>query len=127
MGLILKDRSFALKRAELSAAIPDPYWSRKYNPTGDASLFWSLDVEAECETDGEMWGPLVYHENLHFPIRRWMEAVGQVVEWSDRSDEETGEPNGGFYVVEHGDIPRARLCFVKRDGTRLPVRVERRL
>src|SRR5262249_37716919 len=44
--------------------------------------------------------------------------VGQVIEWSDRYDEESGEPNGGVYVFEHGDIPRARLCFVKRDGTK---------
>ena len=28
MGLILKDKTFALKSAKLSAAIPDPYWSR---------------------------------------------------------------------------------------------------
>jgi hypothetical protein len=118
MRLILKDRSFALERAELSAAIPDPYWSRKYNPTGDARLFWSLDVEAERETDGEMWGPRIYHQNLDFPIRRWMEVVGQVVEWSDHYDGESGEPNGGFYVIEHGGIHRARLCFVKRDGTK---------
>jgi hypothetical protein len=116
MRLILKDRSFALERAELSAAIPDPYWSRKYNPTGDARLFWSLDVEAKCVPDGEMWRPRVYHQNLRFPIRQWTEVVGQEVEWSARYDERSGEPNGGFYVLEHGDIPRARLRFVERDG-----------
>lgn len=116
MRLILKDKTFALKRAELSAAIPDPYWSRKYNPTGDARLFWSLDLEAQHETDGEMWGPRLYHENLHFPIRQWRDVVGQVVEWSERYEEESGEPNGGFYVLEHGAIPRARLRFSEREG-----------
>ena len=116
MGLTLRDKAFTLKSAKLSAAIPDPYWSRKYNPTGDARLFWSLDVAAERETDGEMWGPQIYHQNLHFPIRRWMDVVGQVVEWSSRYEEESGEPNGGFYVFEHGDIPRARLRFAERNG-----------
>lgn len=107
-----------LESTRLSAAIPDPYWSHTYDPNGDARLFWSLDVDAECEAEGEMWGPRVYHENLHFPIRRWMEVAGQVVEWSEQYDEESGEPNGGFYVLEHGDIPRARLSFFERDGTR---------
>jgi hypothetical protein len=116
MGLLLKAKAFDLKSARLSAAIPDPYWIRKYNPTGDARLFWSLEVQAERETGGEMWGPRAYHENLYFPIRRWMDVAGQVVEWSERYEEESGEPNGGFYVVEHGDIPRARLRFLERDG-----------
>jgi len=66
------------------------------------------------EPAGEMWEPYAYHQNLHFPIRRWRDVTGQVVEWSERYDDESGEPNGGFYVVEHGDIPRARLRFVER-------------
>lgn len=117
MRLTLRNKTFALKSAKLSAAIPDPYWSHTYNPNGDARLFWSLDVAAEREPAGEMWGPLVYHENLHFPIRRWVEVAGQLVAWSERCDEESGEPNGGFYVLEHGDIPRARLSFFERDCT----------
>ena len=117
MGLTLKDKTFTLKSAKLSAAIPDPYWIRQYNPTGDARLFWSLDVEAEREPSGEMWGPHAYHQNLHFPIRRWLDVAGQVVEWSERYEEESGEPNGGFYLVEHGDIPHACLRFLERDGT----------
>ena len=118
MRFTLRSKTFAVKSAELSAAIPDPYWSRTYNPKGDPRLFWSLDVEAERETEGEMWRPRVYHENLQFRIRRWLEMAGRVVEWSERYDEESGEPNGGFYVVEHGDIPHARLSFFERDGTR---------
>ena len=117
MRLTVRNKTFALKSAELSAAIPDPYWSRTYNPSSDVRLFWLLDVEADRETAGEMWAPRAYHENLHFPIRRWMEVAGQVVEWSERYEEESGEPNGGFYVMEHGDIPRARLNFPERNGT----------
>jgi hypothetical protein len=116
MGLILKDKTLVLKSAKLSAAIPDPYWSRMYNPAGAARLFWSLDVQAERETDGDMWRPRAYHDNLHFPIRRWMDVAGQLVEWSARYDEESGEPNGGFYVLEHGDISRACLRLLERNG-----------
>jgi hypothetical protein len=116
MRLTLKDKTFALQSARLSATIPDPYWERMYTPTGDARLFWSLEVVAEQGTGGEIWGPRVYHENLHFPIRRWMDVVGQAVEWSEPYEEESGEPNGGFYVVEHGDIPSAHLRFTERDG-----------
>jgi hypothetical protein len=118
MRLALRNKMFNLKSATLSAAIPDPYWSRTYNPQGDARLFWSLEVDADREAEEEMWGPRAYHENLHFSIYRWMEVAGQVVEWSERYDEESGEPNGGFYVLEHGDIPRARLSFLERVGTR---------
>jgi hypothetical protein len=117
MKLTLRDKTFALKCAKLSGAIPDPYWSRTYDPSGDARLFWSLDVDAERETAGEMWGPRAYHQNLHFPIRRWMDVAGQVVEWSERYEEVSGEPNGGFYVMEHGDIPSARLSFLEWNGT----------
>lgn len=119
MGLILKDRSFVIERATVSATIPDPYWSRKYNPGGDPRLFWCLDVKAKPEDhDGEILEVLVYHENLHFPIRRWTEVAGQLVEWSAPYDEDSGEPNGGFYVFEHAAIHRARLRFGERDGVR---------
>jgi hypothetical protein len=117
MKLILRNKTFAIKSAKLAAAIPDPYWVRTYHPNGDDRLFWSLDVATEREAEGDMWGPRVYHENLHFPIRRWIEVANQVVDWAERYDEESGEPNGGFYVVEHGDIPRARMSFFERDGT----------
>ena len=118
MFLVLKDKMFAIKSAEISAAIPDPYWLRTYHPAGDARLFWSLDVEAEQKTGGEMWEPRAYHENLHFPIRRWKDVVGQAAEWSEPYDEEANEHNGGFYVFEHGDISRARLRFPERDGVK---------
>lgn len=118
MAITLKNRSFEIQSATLSAAVPDPYWCRKYDPTGDPRLFWMLHVRATRETDGEFWEPRVYHENLHFPIRRWMDVVGQTVEWSGPYDDESGQPNGGFYVLEHGDIARARLCFAERDGAR---------
>ena len=119
MGLILRNKTFALESAKLSAAIPDPYWSLKYNPIGDPRLFWSLNVNAEKETNGDWWWrPRVYHENLHFPIRRWMDVVGQVVEWSESYEDEFGEANGGFYVCEHGDIPHACLRFLEREGAK---------
>lgn len=114
MKFTLKDKTFAIKSATLSAAIPDPYWSAKYNPSGDARLFWSLEVICEAgedDDDGEMWEPRIYHEDLHFPIRRWMNVAGQTVEWS--------KPAGGIYVFEHERISRARLRFLERDGARI--------
>ncbi|HEV2708506.1 MAG TPA: hypothetical protein VGV59_21510 [Pyrinomonadaceae bacterium] len=116
MQLILKNKTFALKSATLSATVPDPYWLRKYHPKGDARLFWSLDVEAAPESGDDGWEPRASHENLHFPIWRWMEVSGQVVEWSEPHDEESGELNGWFYVFEHEEIPRARLRFMERSG-----------
>jgi len=112
MRFILKDKKFAIESATLSAAIPDPYWSAKYNPSGDARLFWSLEVICGTgeDDDGEMWEPRIYHEDLHFPIRRWMNVAGQAVEWS--------EPSGGIYVVEHENISRGCLRLLEREGAR---------
>ncbi|MFL6228129.1 MAG: hypothetical protein ACJ741_05060 [Pyrinomonadaceae bacterium] len=116
MVLILKDKTFAIKSARLSATILDPYWLRRYHPAGDPRLFWSLEVEAEQETGGEMWEPRASSDNLHFPVRRWVDVVGQVAEWSEPHDEEWGELNGVFYVFGHENISRARLNFPERNG-----------
>ena len=118
MWITLKDRRFPIGRAELSAHIPDPYWSAKYNPTGEVRLFWYFELKGERVAGEEMWEPLVYHQNLHFPIRRWIDVAGQVVEWSTAVDDESGEPNGSFYVLEHEAISRGRICFFERDGLR---------
>jgi hypothetical protein len=118
MWIILKDARFPIGRAELSAAIPDPYWSAKYNPSGDPRLVRHFRVTGERVDGQELWEPLVYHQNLHFPVRRWPEVAGQVVEWFTAVDDESGEPNGAFYVLEHEAISRGRLCFFERDGGR---------
>jgi len=118
MWITLKHRRFPIGRAELSAAIPDPYWSAKYNPSGDTRLSWYLELKGERVDREEMWEPLVYHQNLHFPIQRWIEVAGQVVEWFTPVDDESGEPNGAFYVCEHEAISRGRIRFFERDGLR---------
>jgi hypothetical protein len=118
MKLTLRNKTFTIITAKLSAMMPDPYWTRTYNPNGNNRLFWSLHISAENKTEADIQWPGIYHENLHFPIRSWKDVAGQVVEWSERYDQESGEPNGGFYVFEHADIPRARLEFVERDVNR---------
>jgi hypothetical protein len=118
MWITLKDARFPIGRAELSAAIPDPYWSAKYNRSGDPRLAWHFEVKGERVDGQDLWEPLVYHQNLHFPVRRWPEVAGQVVEWSTTVDDESGEPNGAFYVLEHEAISQGRLCFFERDTVR---------
>jgi hypothetical protein len=120
--LTLKDRVFEIERAEISAIVPDPYWSKKYNPGGDTRLFWMLHIFAKDRVfDGMVWRPNIRHEGLHFPTRRWAEIVSQIVEWNSPWDESTGQPNGGFYVFGHEDISRAVLRFDDRDRTKFRV------
>jgi hypothetical protein len=119
MILRLKDKSFPVKLATLSAVIPDPYWSQKYDPDGYAGLSWSLCIETERDSTNEIWGARAYHETLRYSVRRWIEVAGQVVDWSEPFDAESGEPNGGFYVFEHADISRGRLAFLERSGARM--------
>ena len=54
---------------------------------------------------------------MRFPIRRWVDVVGQTVEWAGPYDEKAGVPNGSFYLDEHERISRARLRFTERDRT----------
>ena len=119
MEFILKDKPFAIERAELSATVPDPYWLRKYHPTGDSRLFWCLEVEAEGEVDEDVLTPFAAVEEMRFPIRRWTDLAGQFIEWSGPADEKAGVPNGRFYLEDHGRISRARLRFTEQDGVRL--------
>jgi hypothetical protein len=124
MQITLKDRQFVIDRAELSAAISDPYWSEKYNPTGDRRLTWFLEIAGTPVPGNDMWEVLVYKNNLHFPIRHWKDVARQVVEWTEVVDDEFGEPNGNVYMLEHEGISHARLRFGERDGIRFRVEWE---
>lgn len=118
MEFILKDKPFAIKSAELFATIPNPHWVRKHDPANDPRPFFSLEVwiEGELGTDTEARASA---EEMHFPIRRWTDVVGQTVEWSRRPDQKTGGPYGNFYLGVHDSISRARLRFTEKDGLRV--------
>ena len=117
MEFILKDEPFAIKSAELSASVLNPHWLRKYHPAGDPRVLWFLEVWAEGELDGEVCSARASAEEMRFPIRRWVDVVGQAVEWAGPYDEKAGGPYGVFYLEEHEKIGRARLRFTERDGT----------
>jgi hypothetical protein len=121
----LKDLHFSIDSAEIIASIMDPYWNKQYNQSHEIQLNWSLDIETRDKTiKGEIWAPHIYHETLHFPIRRWKDLSGQTVSWDSPFDEKTGEANGGFYVFEHEDISQATMIIAQRKGTRFKVQWE---
>ena len=116
-ALALKNLVFGIAGATLSGAMPDPYWSRKYDRGGDATLRWSLEVDTRGQIlNDESWAPHVYHHTLRFPVRHWIHIQGQSVAWNFPFDARTGQPNGGFYVFEHANISRASLRFIERRG-----------
>jgi hypothetical protein len=122
MHLLLKDRRFAIARARLSGYINDPYWCDTFNRGKDKELFWAINIEARSqEFDDEMWAPSIYHESLRFPVRNWQALEGQSLTWDSPFDQETGELNGGFYVVEHEAISRATLSIRGRHGKRFHI------
>ncbi len=119
MSLILKDLVFEIDEATLCGGVPDPYWMGEYHPGGDPRLGWMLDILLKPkEVEDSDWEPRVYHDSLHFPVRKWVEIAGQVVEWESAFDE-NGEPNGCFYVFQHEDISRSRLEFLDRKHARI--------
>jgi hypothetical protein len=116
--LKLRNLTFPIAEATITATLVDPHWAAKYAPDGDHRLFWSLDVQAApLKVQREMWEPRIYHETMHFDIRSWKKLEGQSLQWSKSFDERSGEPNGGFYVFEHGDITRADLRIGARSST----------
>jgi|SRR5215510_14104776 len=118
-ALALKNLVFELAGATLSGAIPDPYWSRKYDRGGDVTLRWSLEVGTKRQIlNNEAWEPHVYHHTLRLPVRRWIHIQGQSVAWNVPFDARTGQPNGGCYVFEHANISKASLHFIERLGVR---------
>lgn len=122
MEFILKGKPFAVTSAELFATIPAPprrrwYRPRRYRPADDPRPFWSLEVWAEVEFAGVEDEARASAEEMRFPVRRWVDVVGQTAEWAGPYDEAAGGPYGGFYFQEHERIGRARLRFTGRDGT----------
>lgn len=117
MNLTIKDLVFDIESATLGAALVDPYWSRKYDPGGDTTLHWALDVATRDQiVDGMTWAPQVSHDWLRFSVRRWIDIQGQSIAWDVPFDGRTGKPNGSFCVFEHAEISRASLRFVERAG-----------
>ena len=115
--LQLADLHFEIRSAVLQASISDPYWCDTYNKGDQKELSWGIDVHTkETDLDGDRWAPYVYHQSLKYPIRHWMELAHQKVVWDAPYDEESGVPNGGFYVWEHGSINKGELRILDRDG-----------
>lgn len=117
MKFILKDKTFDIRSAELSATIPDPCWVRRYDPADDPRPYWSLEVWVEGELNGLVEEARATAEEMRFQIRRWTDVAGQTVEWAGPYDKKAGRPYGLFYLGEHEMIGRARLRFTERDGT----------
>jgi hypothetical protein len=55
------------------------------------------------------------------PISAWRSLEGQQVVWHAPHDVKTGEPNGGFYVFGHGDIPKGCIRIGLREGSNFKV------
>lgn len=122
MGFILNGKPFAIKSAELFATIHAPdrrrkYWPRRNRTAGDPRIFWSLEVWAAGEIDGAETDARVMAEEMHFPVRRWIDLAERTVEWAGRPGEKAdGRPYGCFYLEEHDMIDHARLRIAERDG-----------
>src|SRR5947209_460751 len=129
-SLILRDLKFAACVGSLCAIIPDPVDLREHvkrcKSVLSADFYWRLNVrmrerKVQMKGDGEIieafLEPTIYHDHLVLPnTARWPDLVGRTIRWNCPADINTGIPNGGFYVWEHGSIPVARLNFVERKG-----------
>ncbi|WP_157069100.1 hypothetical protein [Sandaracinus amylolyticus] len=110
--LTLGPLTFEIAEASISAQLDDPYWMTKYAPErAPPRVLWFVEVHAKpLVHDGEHWAPAASHA-FHSAIRSWRELGEVRLAWTSRFDEETGEPNGNFYVFEHRDIPEASLSI----------------
>jgi hypothetical protein len=114
---VLKDLRFEVENATLLGHVYDPY---PYE--GNWTLCWSINISMkERDVDGEIWCPRLYHDSFRLAVRRWFDVSEQPLVWDAAFNSTTGEPNGGLYVFEHGDIPQATLRFLERNGRNLKV------
>ena len=119
MTFTIRRLRFDVAEAGIRCTIGDPHWLATYGGGGDVRPVWALSCQAsEKRVRGYDWAPHAYQENLYLPIRDWRALAGQTVSWSEPRDDDD-EPNGGFYVFEHEDIPDGVLRFLEWDHDRI--------
>jgi hypothetical protein len=95
MQLTIRDLTFPITSARLSAGMWDPYWSAKWNGGVPLKPTLSLELDTAPVTHGDTpWQPKLYHDALSFPARDWRAIAGQRLTWHSAHDTNTGAPNG---------------------------------
>jgi len=110
--LKIKDTLCEIRKAELCAVLPDPYWVEMDKRNGSKDLVWCLDIECVSTDESVMDGfdVTLSYENLGFSEKSWMQLEGQIVQWDKN---ENGY--GILYVFEHEDITQEKIVFGKRN------------
>ena len=108
---------FELQKGIISGWITDPYWTRTYAPDTPLEPKWGVELSFERGIIGdESYGPCVYHASLPFNLRNWRELSGVTCEWNEPMNKHN-QPNGGFYLWQHGSILEAHLEISRIEGS----------
>lgn len=112
--LKFKAKTFPVKNATLSGAIPDPYWVGEYSPSEPEGVCWMLHVI--CGSEDQEDGANLTSEVIRMSSKSWKNLEGTSVAWKTPYDEQ-GDPFGSILAdYEDEDIAEGTIVFGKRNG-----------
>lgn len=119
---IFQGREYRIEKAEILAAISDPYWCDKYNRGQGKSLSWLIGFETTSDGSrselgmAEFPGPNVDFAGLSIQIKNWHDLNGLEFKWKDPIDPARDESFGSMYVYDHQSIKNGQVRITSRDG-----------
>lgn len=119
---VFQGREYRIEKAEILAAISDPYWCDKYNRGQGKSLSWLIGFETASSGSrselgiAEFPGPNIDFDGLPIQIKNWHDLKGLEFKWKDPIDPATGEHLGTMYVHDHQSIKNGQVRITSMDG-----------
>ena len=117
---VFDGREYQIVKAEITAAIGDPYWCDTYNHGKGKSISWFILFETESNDD-ELSPPSVDFDGIQIDVKNWHDLVGYQTQWSDPINPNTDDRYGMTYVYDHQLISRGHIQITGRNGAKFQV------
>jgi hypothetical protein len=118
--LTFDGHEYRIVKAQIVAAISDPYWCDKYNKGQGKSISWSISFETKTD-DAELSPPNVDFDGIQIDVKNWHDLVGYQTQWKDAINAETDNRYGMTYVFDHQLISNGRVHVTARDRTKFQI------
>jgi hypothetical protein len=112
--------AYQIVKAEITAAIGDPYWCDTYNHGKGKSISWFILFETESDDD-ELFPPSVDFDGIQIDVKNWHDLVGYQTQWTTPINPNTDDRYGMTYVYDHQLISRGHIQITGRDGAKFHV------
>jgi hypothetical protein len=115
-------REYPIGKAEIVAAIGDPYWCDTYNHGAGKSIAWSISFEAKTAA-GELSPPSVDFDGIQIDVKNknWRDLVGYKTQWNEPINPKTDERYGLTYLSDHLLISNGQVQITNRQGAKFQI------